>query len=121
MSFRFGPNLNGASSSTVALRHARHSAASYVPVVRCLRCGFATAPEGEKMLCWAWHRAHCRWGYKRLLLVYGDRNGSGGINRTWMHRLFASGRSFDSGVQIQFDKGFHCTALRCIRLRYPDL
>jgi hypothetical protein len=35
--------------------------------------------------------------------------------------VFASSRSFDSGVQIQFDKGFHCTALDCIRLRYPDL
>lgn len=69
MCFRFGPNLPAASSSTVAFGHARHSAAAYVPrcsLVCCeQRCGFATAPEGEKMLCWAWHRARCRWGYKK--------------------------------------------------------
>jgi hypothetical protein len=63
---RFGPNLPGASSSTVAFGHARHSAASYVPVVRC----FAANSAGEKMLCRALHRAHCRWGYQSATSVW---------------------------------------------------
>jgi hypothetical protein len=48
MSLRFGPNLPGASSSTVAFGHARHSAAAYVPVVRCFAANSAAVLQQRR-------------------------------------------------------------------------
>jgi len=92
---RFGPCISG-SVRTFLVCHRRQvpsgmGATRLPPLFPLFAVLLRTAlrfcnSAGEKMLCWAWHRAHCRYGYKSSTSVWGDRHGSGAINHTWMHR-----------------------------------
>ncbi len=78
---RFGPCVSG-SVRTFLLRHRRQlpscMRATRLPrmfplfaVLLRTALRFCNSDGEEKMLGWAWHRAHCRWGYKRTTSGWG--------------------------------------------------
>ncbi len=77
---RFGPCVSG-SVRTFLVRHRRQMpsgmGATRLPrlfplfaVLLRTALRFCNS-AGEKLLCWAWHRAHCRYGYKSSTSVWG--------------------------------------------------